>query len=198
MRLDTPALFLPKYTPHIVVDPLEDFTEGAFVDCYGVPDTEPIREVVANLDAMTEEWRDNADLILCRSQYKHDQFGVPGLERLCTTEEGRRSVIDPQRFSRSVCKFDNSLLSADVDFDELIGDNEFFGVEGLTTTSCVIKTIDGCRDRMRDRTIILPENAVGVRKARTADGQKILAQLSDPDDKRVIVVPKWEQIQHRN
>lgn len=198
MRLHTPHLILPKQTPHIVVDPLEDFTEGAFVDCYGAPDTEPVREVVANLDAMTEEWRDDAELILCRSQYEHNQFGVPGLERLCTTEKGRRSVIDPNRFARSVCKFDNSLLSADVDLDELIGDNEFFGIEGLTTTSCVIKTVNDCRDRMRDRTIVLPANAVGVRKARTADGQKILAQLSDPSDMQVIVVPEWQQIQHRN
>lgn len=197
MRLDTPTLFLPKRTPHIVVDPLEDFTEGEFVHCYGRPDTEPIREVVAHLDAMTEAWRDDAELILCRSQYRYDQFGVPGLEQLCTTEKGRRSVIDPQRFSRSVCKFDNSLLSADVDIDELIGDNEFFGVEGLTTTSCIMKTINDCRDRMRDRTIVLPENVVGVRKARTEDGRRILAQLSDPDDTQVIVVPRWQQIRHR-
>jgi len=198
MKISNASLVLPERTPHIVVDPLLDFTEGAFVDCYGKKDTEPIRDVVANLDTMTAAWQDKAELILCRSQYDYDQFGVPGLEKLCTTDWGRQSVIDPRRFSRSVCKFDNSLLSADADLDELIGDNEFYGIEGLTTTSCIIKTIDDCRDRMRDRTIVLPANAVGVRKARTADGQRILAQLSDPDDRQVIVVPRWQQIHHRS
>lgn len=47
-------LILPIGTPHIIVDPLQDFNKGAFVTCYGTEDTQPIRDVIRQLALLVE------------------------------------------------------------------------------------------------------------------------------------------------
>ena len=147
--MKTNQLSLPKQSPIIVVDPLKGFTEGSFVQCYGEIDTQPIRDVVANLEIMTQAWQEQARLILCKSQYTKDQFSIAGLEELCTTDAERESAIEESRFTDIVSKNDNSLLSANIELAELLGKTEYLGITGLTTTSCVRKRPNNCCTRRR-------------------------------------------------
>ncbi len=188
------SLTLPRGTPHVVVDPLHDFAHGAFVECYGEKDTEPCREVIRTLTEMTEAWRQQAQMILCRSLYRYNEFNIPKLEKLCVGGKGRRSLIPPEWFREHILKTHNSLFTGDKDPRELAADHEFFGVTGLTTTSCVIKTIEDCKKLMADKTIVVPADAVAVRKSRMKDQEAILERLSDPGEKQVVVVKSWRDI----
>lgn len=189
-------LELPIGTKHIIVDPLDGFTQGTFVDCYGHEDTDPIREVVRELDEMTAEWQHDARLILCKSRYTYDQFGVPKLENLCVGEDDRRSAIPEDRFHRTIEKYNNSLLSADVDLEDLLGDDDIFGAEGLTMTSCIIMSINDIRRAFSRLTIVVPADAVGSRTKQNEKAHSILEELSSRSVRNVIVVPSWRNITH--
>ncbi len=184
---------VPFGTPVIVVDPLKDFACGVFVECYGMEDTEPIRELIARLQQMVEAWQGKARLVLCKSLYDHNQFAVPKLETLCTTDDGRESVISRNLFQQDIIKRQNSFAPNDVPLEPIVGDARYLIMTGLTTTHCVIQSIVDCRRRLGRVQLIVPANAVGTRKMRESDGQRILGDLSHPHDQHV-VVPRWEDI----
>ncbi len=193
------SLVLPAKTPHIVVDPLQDFVSenGPFWTRYGQEDIRPLSDVIRVLEEMTLEWQESAYLILCKSQYAHDQFIHDGLVGLCTADEGRSAKIPETRFARTINKGDNSVFSADVSMEELLGQAEFIGIEGLTTTSCVRKSVEDFRRRMNDRVLVVPRDAVAARKERTEDARAFLDSLASINEKNVIVVPTWRGIDHR-
>lgn len=199
-------LCLPANTSHVVVDPLEDFAfhengkAGVFTECYGVKDTIPIREALGEIQTMLIAWAARSmqtKLILCKSQYDFNQFDVPGLEELCTTDKGRNSLVREQAFDAVVTKRDNSLFSVpELNIDDLLGDGEYAGVEGVTLTSCVVKTIIDLRKRQRQQMLVLPLNAIGWRTQQNQKAQEIIDEYSDESVEDVLVIDKWQQIEH--
>lgn len=189
-----PRLSVPVGTPVIVVDPLKDFESGEFVTCYGLEDTEPVREVIARLRQMVEAWQGKARLVLCASLYDDDQFKVPGLEKLCTTDAGRQSVIPPGLFHRQILKRQNSFGPTMQDLRPIVENDNCLIITGLTTTSCVVQSVNDCRAVLGRVRLIVPANAVGTRKGRQNDGQRLVENWSQPNELHVTVVPRWEGI----
>lgn len=197
------TLSLPADTKHIVVDPLVDFARttesrpGAFIDCYGREDVQPVIDAIVELQTMVLAWHEQVYCVLCKSQYQYDQFGVPGLEELCTTPERRTSLIPEEWFRSVFTKYDNSILSAQQSVSELLGDGEYVGIEGITLTSCVTKSIQDIRTQLRGKKIVVPINAVGWRAKQEQVAQEIISELSNAKVRDVVVVDRWQQIEHQ-
>jgi hypothetical protein len=198
-----PSLTLPRHTSHTFVDPLEDFVhpKGPFVKTFGWEDVEPVAESVRQMSLMTEAFHGEAVRILCRSLYKENQWPEKGLEQLCTTKQGRQSVIPMEQFDVEICKTHNSLLTATFPLEEFLGDDEYFGIAGLTLTSCVKATIKDCRELFaqsgKNRKIVVALNAVAARKSQRAKADALIDELSQPDVKDVLVVRDWQSIKHQ-
>jgi len=182
----------------IVVDAtLPDFAlqSGIFAQCYGEKDAQPVLALCKRMiEYKIEELRKRgAHVTLCRSNYDFDQFGVPGLESLCVTEQGRESLVDENKFDWQLEKTDNSILSAGERIHTLITLRKNLILAGVTTTSCVGKSIEDMRRQHAGRVqIIVPWDAVASRASQTAKEAKLLKQWEDSRD--VIVVSELDDI----
>jgi nicotinamidase-related amidase len=204
-----PSLQLARDTPAIFVDPLSAFMEleGTFVQCYGSEDTEPVRALGVTMKAMAREWRNAAELVLCQSLYERNQFSVPGLEELCTEQNrfDRAPVFADDHeewFKYTIEKHDNSVLATlDRELRGILAATRHLILTGVTTTSCIAKSIEGddrgrnsLRKELPDLTVVVPRDAVAARVQKSAEAQELLAQWSRSEDKRVIVVESWKNI----
>lgn len=204
MKPSTPKLTLPKGTLTIVVDPLNDFmsAEGVFAKAYGLPDTQPVRDLLPVLRSMMEAWKTKAHVLLCRSLYRHDQFGVRGLENLCTegNRVGRDSEIPESFFRRDFEKTDNSILETEDDeVKGRISTAQHLILAGVTTTSCLPKSVVHIRQVYPGHPqIIVPRDAVAARKERQADAEALLKAWEDEGPEgQVTVVPSWKDIRFK-
>jgi len=178
----------------IVIDPLADFIseKGAFSRCYGEKDTERVRNVANDLEAMVDEWNERVRVLLCRSKYEYDQCKVRNLEMLCVTEQGRESMIAPEMFSAVIEKYENSILCSP-DIEEYLSDEILHLIPtGITTTSCVRKSIRGIQEKFPHIKIIIPKNAVASRISRENDENALLDLWGKSNN--VIVVKRWQDI----
>jgi nicotinamidase-related amidase len=200
MKADT--LTLPQGTSAIVVDPLNDFLdpEGVFANTYGMQDTEPIRDVLPELQQMIGAWQENARIILCRSLYRRNQFGVPGLEELCVWDRpsGRFSPIPLEKFAVEFTKLDNSILSTRNDsILRMLESSRQIILTGLTVTSCIKKSIEQIGREVERLQVIVPRNATAARanEKSTTEADELFQQWSEPKNSRVIVVDRWQDIE---
>ncbi len=180
---------------------LRDFADidGVFARCYGREDSRPVLDLC---ERMIEEEiyglrERHAHLTLCRSQYTRNQFNVKGLEELCATEEGRRSVLSPDLFDWEIDKNDNSILSAGAKAEELIDTRDHHILTGVTTTSCVGKSIDEIRKRFagKGKRIIVPRNAVAARASQADKARALFDEWKKDARSDVIVVPSLSDIE---
>ncbi len=189
------------YGPDSVVafiDPLNDFVrlDGPFQKTYG-EDALNVLNVIHVLREMAHAWKNRIELVLNKSNYRRDLFKVPGLEELCTTEEGRASVLDTKLFDRTIEKTHNSIITAGREAIDFLLSKEFIALTGMTGTSCITKTANDIlqlgREGNRIPKLILPRNAIANRESREPDFEETLQNWRE--DKRVIVVPRWEDIE---
>lgn len=202
MKPDKLPLTLPIGTPVILIDPLNDFTkpEGVFTEAYGAEDTKPVRDVVPVLNAMARAWAQKTEIILCRSLYTYDQFGVKGLEDLCTKENdwGRESVINYEWILRGFDKTENSILATDdKKIFDILESSRFLILAGMTLTSSIAKSKEELREILPELTLVVPRNAAAVRASRKADGEALFQQWADPAEEGVIVTPAWNNIKFK-
>ncbi len=196
-------LELPVGTPAVVVDPVRDFmhSKGTFTECFGLEDTEPIRQILPRLREMIKKWRMKVYPILCQSLYEWDQFGVPGLENLCTQGNflGREPMIPETCFRATITKPQNSLYSAPREEESkawnYICRSRHLILTGVTTTSCIQRTV---KDFPKGYTqMVIPRDAVASRASRKSDEQAILDYWSEERMTNVIVVPSWKNIKFK-
>ncbi len=199
MKPQSTPLFLPKNTPVIVVDPLNDFThpDGVFAQTYGREDTKPVRDVLPVLKRMATTWKEKARVILCRSLYRADEFGVPGLEQLCVESNrwGRDSALDPRLFQREFEKRHNSILvTDDEEIRDILESTRFAVMTGMTVTSCIKKSKDAVAIEIPKLTLVVPRDTTGVRASREADAEALFQEWESPKEEKVIVTPSWTDI----
>lgn len=198
MRPPSLPLIVPKSTPAVVVDPLHDFMDekGVFTQCYGREETEPMRNLLPTLNQMVRVWRGKAHVVLCQSLYSHNQWGVKGLENLCTQENllGREPCIDERFFQSAVTKSRNSITSIPTEEWRELARNtkKHLILTGVTTTSCIAKTVEALRSGFWK--IIIPADAVASRASQQKKEEALLDSWSDEHLSRVIVVPHWRDI----
>lgn len=199
MKPDQLPLKLPKKTPVIVVDPLNDFThpKGVIARVYGAEDTKPLRDLLPVLNTMALKWKLNAEIILCRSLYRDNQFNVPGLENLCTEDNcwGRDSPIDSRLFHNEFEKQDNSILvTDDGEIRGILESVRFAVLTGMTLTSCIAASKAQIRKEIPDLTLVVPRDTTGVRVSRTEDGEMLFREWEAAEETRVIVTPSWRDV----
>lgn len=199
MRPKRTPLLLPHGTGVVVVDAVKAFMhpDGTFVRCYGTEDAKPVCEVLERLREMLLAWQHKARPMECRSIYKRNQFTVPGLEELCTEENAfdRESCLPPGQFEWVFDKTDNSLLSAGEAVIALLRQSRNLIVTGVTTTSCVRKTVEDCVERFGDSMrIIVPGDAVASRVEKAAEQAALLKKWGSRTNKNVMVVDSWRDI----
>lgn len=196
--LHTP-LILPKHTPVIVVDPLNDFThpDGVFAQTYGKVDTKPVRDVLPVLKRMATTWKEKARVILCRSLYREDEFGVPGLEQLCVASNfwGRDTALDPRLFKKEFEKRHNSILvTDDQEIRDILESTRFAVMTGMTVTSCIKKSKEAVATEIPKLTLVVPRDTTGVRASRADDAEALFQEWESPKEEKVIVTPSWTDI----
>ena len=173
--------------------------DGTFAECFnldGQKDAEPVRRILPTLTGMTKAWRRKAYLILCQSLYTYDQWKVKGLENLCTEENrwGREPRIDERLFHSIVTKSHNSITSMPAsEWEELVRHTrEHLILTGVTTTSCIKKTVEALR--LGFWKVIIPRNAVASRASQKEEADLLLDSWSGDSASHVIVVPSWRDI----
>ncbi len=179
------------------VDPLVDFADecGVFAQCYGLNDTERVREICSRVSQETLRLRGQAYQVLFRSKYTYGQFSVKGLERLCTTTMGREPVVPAKYFDLVFDKYDNSILSAGAEVEALIDQRSFIIFEGVTTTSCIGISIDDTRKRFKGKKIIIPRDLVASRHERSAYEERMLDEFSRDGSRDVHIVERMSDIE---
>lgn len=180
------SLQLPKETTRIfVVDPLRDFLEesGVFAQCYGLEDTKPIRAIRSVLEDIVGQ----RQCILCASHYKHDQFDVQGLEKLCTTARGREPVIPKGNFVDAFEKTTNSILSDRENVDRILSGATHAVITGVTTTHCIAMSVEDFHEQYRELICIIPRDAVASRTSRKNDEQALFKRWQKEGEEIIVV-----------
>ncbi len=180
---------------------LRDFAnlDGVFARCYGEEDARPVldlcqRMIEEEIHALRKR---HAHLTLCRSQYRQNQFNVQGLEDLCTTEAGRHSLLSPDLFDFEINKTDNSILSAGEKAEQLIDERNDHILTGVTTTSCIGKSINDIRARFagRGKCIIVPRDAVAARFSQAKKADALFREWESDEQGDLIVIPSLRDIE---
>ncbi len=123
---------------------------------------------------------------------------MQGLEELCTSEKGGTSVISNSYFDAQVRKTDNSIFTAGQEFLDAVKQRTFLVFTGITTTSCILKSIQEVREKFADRVVIVPRNAVASRVSQKKKEDELFEEWRDSNDERVIVVPTLRSIYFSN
>ncbi len=199
MKPSLTPLKLPRDTPVILVDPLNDFVEeeGVFAQAYGSEDTRPVRDLLPVLKKMAHAWQNKARLILCRSLYDENQFGVSGLEQLCVESNpwGRDCPMHENWFKGEFEKRHNSILvTDDNEIRDILEAARFAVLTGMTLTSCIAKSKEQIRNEIPNLTLVVPRDTTGVRASRSADAEKIFEEWEQEHEDHVIVTPSWKKI----
>lgn len=183
----------------VVVDAVRDFfdDDGAFAACYGKEDVEPVRRVLPALEDLALAWSGQCRVLCCRSRYHLNQFGVAGLENLCTTERGRELRLPRGYFDDVVDKVDNSILTSPK-IQRIFKEHRALThlvLAGVTTTSCIARSIADIRSALRHLQVVVPCDAIASRGSRQGDEHRLLRAWGSRQEKGVWVVPSWKDIE---
>ncbi|MSR87157.1 isochorismatase family protein [Candidatus Peribacteria bacterium] len=186
-------LVLPKGTHVAVIDPQVDFmnVDGVYARKYG-KDAEPLAAITPELCKMVDQLKGKTIRMLFKSFYTENQFGVEGLEKLCTTDSGCKSVIDEYRFNSVFKKFENSMLSAPCLNDKFINELSHLILTGITITTCIEKSREAMAKRFPDLHIVIPLNVVAARLSQKKKADILIKQWRN--DPQMSVVDKWQDI----
>lgn len=154
----------------------------------GLDETDDIRNLPPTLQEMLNAWKGRAYRVLCRSEYPYNRWEKEGLEKLCTTEGGRASVIDPSLFEHTMTKTDNSILAASEEDLKFLHRNEYLILAGVTTTSCIRKSIEQLLAERTQLKIIVFRNLVAARKSERDKAEKVL-NMRHPN---LTVMDRWQ------
>lgn len=192
-----------RETPLVSVDGIADFVlpKGAFYREYG-EDAEPIIEWGKRAKQWINRLRGEFGGYLRHaavvSQYRHGQFRDPAwgetphaLDNLCVDENGREVIIDtPHLLTCTIPKSENDATTSD-GFMDFVDRHEQMAWIGVTTTSCITRTLDSLIPQMEDRRIglqriVVSRDGFASRKSRARDEQRILDTMER--HQRVIMV----------
>lgn len=193
-------------TPLVSFDGIAEFTSstGTFAREYGSTDTEPLRLWEARSRQWIQELRSrfaerlrHAAVI---SKYRFGQFhaeqGWPpdephALDGLCVDDTYRRVTIDdPRQLIATIEKNENDATTSSA-FMKFIRLQRRAVLIGVTTTSCIAKTVRSLIPEMEAgrsalEEVILARNGVAARKKQAKNARRILDEFSQHTRVRIV------------
>lgn len=194
----------------VSIDGIREFllTTGSFCREYG-KDAEPLIEWGNLSSAWIKELRAQFGRRLrhtaVASKYKFGQFRDPkwpasdrhALDSLCVDDTYRHLVIDDEPLAEMIEKNENDATTSPA-FMEMVKRERQIALIGVTTTSCITKTLGSLLPQMERRTVALQRiiaamDGFASRKSRQSDEKYLLGQLADHP--LIIMVPHLQNIQ---
>jgi hypothetical protein len=167
--------------------------DGVFQRAFG-EDAAGAISVLSPMTLFLESVSGRIPTLLVTSVYTRGQFRASGLDTLCTTETGCRSVLPESLFSSKMCKTKNSLFdcvpSDQPVLDAFLSTARVVIVTGVTITSCVAAAVTDLRSR--GYKVVIPWDCVA---ARTSAAATVAQRRQEWDaDPGVMVVAHWADL----
>ena len=202
MRVDSISVPLES-TTLFVIDPQRDFVgeDGVFARHYGLQEMGSLIALPARLDemvnALRKDTRSRLRDVLVTSTYADNQFGVPGLEDLCTqgNTHGRQVLgLGENDFSQRLYKNGNSVTSGSrQEVDTIMRLQTHSITTGATLTSCVGTSADTLSERSGYGVdVVIPLDVVAFRTSHAERVRDMLARWEESD--KIHIVDSWRDI----
>ncbi len=198
----------------LLVDAVFDFLdakEGVFHQCYG-DDAAPLLSMVPIWKQVLDVLSSYKDVTLAivGSNYTVSQFRTKGLENLCVSEKGRafdatflsffstrifkngNSVIDG--FVSLHSTQDNFSISKKQDLLDWLHGFEQIWIAGITTCSCIAKTISSLQLTLHSHQhLLVSEDCISCRASQEKSAQKMIQQWKQ-QTKQMTVYSSYKQL----
>eukprot|EP01064_Diplonema_japonicum_P031492 TRINITY_DN5661_c0_g5_i1.p1 TRINITY_DN5661_c0_g5~~TRINITY_DN5661_c0_g5_i1.p1 ORF type:complete len:835 (+),score=208.17 TRINITY_DN5661_c0_g5_i1:69-2573(+) len=177
----------------IVIDAVYDFLDekGRFAEIYGLDDTEDVRKVKTELDALVAESRElDIDVVIVSSHYKPKQFRTA--EGVCSTAEGSKVVLPSAAGLKVIYKQGNSVLESGSKpwLLEKINQKRV-AVCGVTTPACIAASVAALQGKCAG--LYVARDAVAARRSTNKGVDKTFATF-EKNHAEITVVPKWRDM----
>jgi nicotinamidase-related amidase len=183
----------------LVIDMVYDFVheDGLFPRAFG-EDAQPLIDLLPTIRTLLTTLSESTSIpiIECTSHYTVNQFHSKSLSTLCTTREGRESMLNElsSLFRLRIVKTLNSVFSLESSSEEeellrLIKGSSVI-VVGVTTSSCIQRSVESLVER--GFNVIVPIDAISHRKSQNGRAQQVISKWRESDN--VTVLDSWRDL----